>query len=240
MKKMTVLILLIIFIIQCQAQTGSTADEIIKLKKLYDQGVLTKEEFDNQKAKLLNSSSSPNGNNKLNQFNNSENANNISIPESEFSGSAVYVKTNSEGIPLESIRMSLKSKTSTAKKLLGIGKVRQSATVTGKHSAVVLPYKPILKFIYTCNDNNENPNNIIQLYRFEIKDNNREVEVESMDSWGQTTQGADSYVSFNAKKYGNNSYLIEVRDLPRGEYGFTYFKGELKATSVVINTFAVE
>lgn len=33
--------------------TSSTADEIIKLRKLYDQKVLTKAEYDAQKAKLL-------------------------------------------------------------------------------------------------------------------------------------------------------------------------------------------
>ena len=34
--------------------TGSTADELIKLKKLLDDGVITKEEFEKQKNKLLN------------------------------------------------------------------------------------------------------------------------------------------------------------------------------------------
>jgi hypothetical protein len=36
------------------AASTSTADEIIKLKKLLDDGVITKEEFDKQKTKLLN------------------------------------------------------------------------------------------------------------------------------------------------------------------------------------------
>jgi len=35
------------------ANGGSTADELAKLKKLYDQKVLTKEEYEGQKAKLL-------------------------------------------------------------------------------------------------------------------------------------------------------------------------------------------
>ncbi|MBN9297338.1 MAG: SHOCT domain-containing protein [Filimonas sp.] len=34
--------------------SGSTADELIKLKKLLDDGVITKEEFEKQKSKLLN------------------------------------------------------------------------------------------------------------------------------------------------------------------------------------------
>ena len=62
----------------------------------------------------------------------------------------------------------------------------------------------------------------------------------SQDSWGQTTRGADSYVSFNTIKYGINSYLIDVKSLSQGEYGVTYIKEELKATSAVINTFTVE
>jgi len=36
------------------ASSGSTADEIAKLKKLHDEGALTDEEFASQKAKLLN------------------------------------------------------------------------------------------------------------------------------------------------------------------------------------------
>lgn len=36
------------------AQTTSKADELTKLKKLYDDGVLTKEEFEAEKKKLLN------------------------------------------------------------------------------------------------------------------------------------------------------------------------------------------
>lgn len=37
-----------------KSETLSVADELTKLKKLYDEGVLTKEEFEAQKKKLLN------------------------------------------------------------------------------------------------------------------------------------------------------------------------------------------
>jgi len=33
---------------------GSVADELVKLKKLYDDGVLTQKEYETQKKKLLN------------------------------------------------------------------------------------------------------------------------------------------------------------------------------------------
>lgn len=222
-------------------QNISTADEIIKLKKLYDQGILTKDEFDTQKAKLLGTSYNNNSSNtKKSESKSTESINDITLPEAEFAGGAVFVKSNSEGVPLESTHMALKTKSSTGIKLIGLGKVRQSATVAGKHSAVILPSKNVLRFIYTCSDNNENPNNVIQLYHFQIKENDREVEIGSRDAWGQTTQGAENFVSFSAKKYGSNSYLIEVKNMQPGEYGFTYSKGEVKATSIMINTFAIE
>ncbi|RFS17131.1 SHOCT domain-containing protein [Emticicia sp. C21] len=40
--------------ILAQHQTPPVADEILKLKNLLDQGALTQEEFDTQKAKVLN------------------------------------------------------------------------------------------------------------------------------------------------------------------------------------------
>ncbi len=39
---------------QSNSETTSVADELTKLKKLYDDGILTKDEFETQKKKLLN------------------------------------------------------------------------------------------------------------------------------------------------------------------------------------------
>lgn len=243
MRKLKKILIVVccLFLQVVYGQNVSTADELIKLKKLYDQGVLTKEEFDTQKAKLLGTSyNSISSNTNKNESKSTENINDISIPEAEFSRGVVYIKSNSEGIPLESTHMASKVKSSNGIKLIGLGKVRQSSTVAGKHSSVILPSKNVLRFIYTCSDNNENPNDIILLYHFKIKENDREVEIGSKDEWGQTTEGAENFVSFSAKKYGKNSYLIEVKNLKAGEYGFTYSKRDVKATNIMINTFAIE
>ena len=164
-------------------------------------------------------------------------AQNIKIAEPEFSGTIVNVNAaTSNGSLLETNKLILKTKASASVYITGIGKATTKATVKGNTSNVKIKKDSTLQFVYRASDNTVNPVDVIQLIRFKVKGANRETELASAGTFTGTSSGDIGFVEFTAKKYKTSSYLITVKNLTAGEYGFSLGKEE----TYTIHMFSVE
>lgn len=78
-----------------------------------------------------------------------------------------------------------------------------------------------LQIVVRAVDNNSDPLTIISIYKFKAKKKKRTV-VLSEDNSGtlmKSRTNSKDMVRFNGKKYGESSYLIELKNLKPGEYG---------------------
>ena len=80
-----------------------------------------------------------------------------------------------------------------------------------------------LKIVVRANDNNSDPLTITSIYKLKSKKQKRTV-VLSEDNSGtlmKSRTNSKDMVRFKGKKFGENSYLIELMNLKPGEYGIT-------------------
>ena len=62
------------------------------------------------------------------------------------------------------------------------------------------------------------PNSFIQIMKFESKGDKRRCVIAKSNTFGGAQSGADDLVSFQAKKYGETAYILNIPSTP-GEYG---------------------
>ncbi len=149
----------------------------------------------------------------------------ITIPEPEFIGQIVYV--DNENIPqdLEMQTATYRQGASAGRMITGVGKVKGMVVVKGNHSSLEIKKTDVIHFVYNNGDNSIVPTKVAQLLRFTPEKKTREyMYINASNVTGQTTAGELNLISYKGKKYGENSYLIEVSNLEVGEYAF--FLGE--------------
>lgn len=80
----------------------------------------------------------------------------------------------------------------------------------------------------------------MKIIKFDINKKRRTATKTSVNSFGTTNQNTLDFVKFNAKKYGDKSYLITVDNLNHGEYGIIVSNpNQIDEKQLVISTFAV-
>lgn len=149
------------------------------------------------------------------------NFNNITVEEPQFMGKIFYVYNN-EPMDLEETVYYIKQGASVGRKITGIGKVNAIFMIDGITSHVKIQAQDKLYFVCNYGGNNYLPSKIIKLLKLEPKKRTREYIVSSSsNASGDTENDKFSFIKFKAKKYGNESYIIEFINLTPGEYGFS-------------------
>lgn len=92
--------------------------------------------------------------------------------------------------------------------------------LSGLTSALVIKKTNNLSFIVRVQDNNVDPNEMLAVVKMNVnpKKQLRYIELFSESSDKKITQAPIPYVKFHASKYGNNSYLLQIDSIDRGEY----------------------
>lgn len=96
-----------------------------------------------------------------------------------------------------------------------------SLNLKGKNSVTKLANHNPLKLVVRALDNNSDPLSIITIYNFKTKGNKRTILL-SENNEGTLLKSKNhtkGLLNYKAKKYGQNSYLIELDNLQKGEYG---------------------
>ncbi len=149
----------------------------------------------------------------------------INAPEPDFIGQIVHVDNENQTRDLEMQTATYRQGASVGRMITGAGKVKGMVVVKGNHSPVEIKKAENVFFIYNNGDNSIVPTKIAQLLKFTPEKRTREyLYNNSSNLTGQTTAGELNLIPFQGKKYGENSYLINVSNLEVGEYAF--FLGE--------------
>lgn len=166
----------------------------------------------------------------------------IEVSEPEFSGQVVYVKSATEGILLHKENAQIKTKAGASLYLVGIGSVKSRMHIKGKQAVTRVPQSPQTQFIVRAVDNKTDPLQIVNIIRFDINGNARRAELSKINSFGGETSNNMKRLDFNAKKYGEDSYLISIDGIEPGEYGVYVTNPNEKDEKnvLIIATFGVD
>lgn len=166
----------------------------------------------------------------------------VSVTEPEFAEQVLVLKSDSEGILLPRESGSIKAKAAASLYLTGIGKVKSRITLSGNASDVKIAKSSITRFIVKGADNKTDPKSFVSFFKFEVKKNKRQAQIAEVGTFSGSSVNSLSNIDFQAKKYGESSYLIVIDNLESGEYGIVLGdpnqltgKNQFKVT-----TFAVE
>lgn len=162
------------------------------------------------------------------------------IPEPEFVGESVLVKSDNTSMPLEKHLTQNRTVASTGLILTGIGKVRNQIQIDGCCSKTIVDKNTEFKLIVRNVDNNTDPLSIVKIFKFEKKNKYRRAEIASTSSLGSSKSNTLEYVPFTGKKYATSSYVLRLSNLEPGEYGITILNpNALDQKQTVVATFSV-
>ncbi|MBP1539348.1 MAG: hypothetical protein ILA29_03230 [Prevotella sp.] len=166
----------------------------------------------------------------------------VVVNEPEFSGQVVYLKSDTEGQLLPKENAQIKTKAGASVYLIGIGSVKSRIHIKGSAANVRIPKSSQTRFIVRAVDNKTDPLQIVNIIKFDIKGNARRAELSKSNSFGGESTNNMKRMNFNAKKYGEDSYLIMLDNLEKGEYGIYITNPNEKdeKNSLVIATFGVD
>ena len=143
----------------------------------------------------------------------------VTVSEPEFAEQSLVLTSDSTSVMLPRESASLKSKASASLYLTGIGKVKSRITLKGEKSAVAIKQEPTTRLIIKATDNKTDPKSFISLFKFEVKSNKRQALVAEAGTFTGTSENSLSNIDYDAKKYGEASYLLFIDNLTPGEYG---------------------
>lgn len=162
------------------------------------------------------------------------------IPEPEFVGETILVKSDNTSIPLEKHLTQNRTVSSTGLILTGVGKVRTQIQIEGCCSSTIVDQNSEFKLIVRNVDNNTDPLSIVKIFKFEKKSKYRRAEVAATSSLGSSKSNTLEYVPFTGKKYGTSSYVLKLNNLKPGEYGITILNpNALDQKQTVVASFSV-
>jgi len=146
----------------------------------------------------------------------------IQITEPEWIGDIVYVNDSiGDGVKLEMQKAFTQTKAGASLYVVGVGKVKSTTHVKGTASKTRIINTENIRFIIKNENNLTSPKSIINIFKLNTNDNTRFIAISSLGTYsGAETMNID-FIDFNAKKYGESSYIITIPKLENGEYAIT-------------------
>lgn len=162
--------------------------------------------------------------------------------EPEFIGEANLLCINGNDTiskPLDKEKAKIKSKAAASLYLTGIGSIKTRLHVEGKTSTCIAEPGCEYRLIVKGENNKQDPNSFIQLVKFEVKKNERRCEIGKVNTFEGSSSGTEQLVEYEAKKYGESSYLLFFEPVP-GEYGIFMSNPESRDEKrIVVHCFTV-
>lgn len=161
-------------------------------------------------------------------------------PEPDFVGECFYLKNDGSTMKLEKSRTVARTKANAGIFIAGIGKVKTEIHIETPKSTSRIKGSNI-KLIVKAVDNLSDPMSIISIFKFEEKKKYRRAEVASAGTFSGSTGNDMDYIDFEAKKYGESSYLLSIENLKPGEYGIIVTNPNTKdEKQIIVSCFGID
>ncbi len=165
----------------------------------------------------------------------------VTVEEPEFAEQSLVLTSDATAKLLPRENAELKTKAAASLYLTGIGKIKTRITLKGMNSTAIVNNEPTIRLIVKAVDNKTDPKSFINLFKFEVKQNKRQALVAELGTFSGASENSLSNIDYNAKKYGESSYLISLDNLTPGEYGMIIGDPNAltKKNTLMVTTFRV-
>lgn len=159
------------------------------------------------------------------------------VIEPDFIGECLLLKPDQSTVLLEKHMTQTRS---SGVIVTGFGSLKSKLQIDGCCSANKIKASDDIQFIVRAVDNSTDPMAIVKIFEFDSSKKFRRAELASVNSFGTTKTNKLHYLNFSGKKYGQNSYIITLKDKPPGEYGITVTNpNALDEKSTIIASFSI-
>lgn len=163
------------------------------------------------------------------------------VPEPDFIGEVFAILPDGGTAKLEKETVQMRTRANAGVLIVGIGKAKTKIIVESPEAAVRLKSGDPIQFVVKAVDNATDPVSIINVFRFENTKKRRLAEVASASSFGSVKSNKLERLRFDARKYGESSYLLTLVDKPAGEFGITVSNpNHVDEKQTIVSTFAIE
>lgn len=159
-------------------------------------------------------------------------------PEPEFIGE-VYVINNDDVLLLEKNRTTIRTQANASMYIFGIGDIKSRIKIPNACSSTRVDANKKLQLIVRANNNNSDPLTIINFFEFDQERSERSAILSKAGTFSGVSEGTLRHVKYNAKKYGESSYLVTIENLDNGEYGITVTDANATEGSLFISCLGV-
>ena len=160
--------------------------------------------------------------------------------EPEFEGEVVAVFPDGTSGKLEKQNTRIKTGGSVYVAGFAVNKTKTKVLIEGGAAGVRFRSDEPLQLIARAKDNNSDPMSIVRVFRMKSNKKQRSAVIAAAGTFNTTSNDME-YLPFEAKKYGESSYLLTFEQRPAGEYGVIISNpNNVDEKMVIVSTFGID
>ena len=160
--------------------------------------------------------------------------------EPDFEGEVVGVYPDGTTKRLEKQNTRIKTGGSVYVAGFAVNKTKTKVLIEGGAAGVRFRSDEPLQLIARAKDNNSDPMSIVRVFRMKSNKKQRSAVIAAAGTFNTTSNDME-YLPFEAKKYGESSYLLTFEQRPAGEYGVIISNpNNVDEKMVIVSTFGID
>lgn len=160
--------------------------------------------------------------------------------EPDFEGEVVGVYPDGTTKRLEKQNTRIKTGGSVYVAGFAVNKTKTKVLIEGGAASVRFRSDEPLQLIARAKDNNSDPMSIVRVFKMKSNKKQRSAVIAAAGMFNTTSNDME-YLPFEAKKYGESSYLLTFEQRPAGEYGIIISNpNNVDEKMVIVSTFGID
>ena len=160
--------------------------------------------------------------------------------EPDFEGEVVGVYPDGTTKRLEKQNTRIKTGGSVYVAGFAVNKTKTKVLIEGGAASVRFRSDEPLQLIARAKDNNSDPMSIVRVFKMKSNKKQRSAVIAAAGTFNTTSTDME-YLPFEAKKYGESSYLLTFEQRPAGEYGIIISNpNNVDEKMVIVSTFGID
>ena len=160
--------------------------------------------------------------------------------EPDFEGEVVGVYPDGTTKRLEKQNTRIKTGGSVYVAGFAVNKTKTKVLIEGGAAGVRFRSVEPLQLIARATDNYSDPMSIVRVFKMQSNKKQRSAVIAAAGTFNTTSNDME-YLPFEAKKYGESSYLLTFEQRPAGEYGVIISNpNNVDEKMVIVSTFGID